>query len=83
MEKIAAPFRYLAIGLIYFYRLAISPLLGPKCRFTPSCSEYSILAIKRFGVFKGVWLGGKRLLKCHPLHPGGHDPVPEAEDKKS
>ncbi|ELY9176242.1 membrane protein insertion efficiency factor YidD [Escherichia coli] len=58
------------------YQRLISPLLGPHCRFTPTCSSYGIEALRRFGVIKGSWLTVKRVLKCHPLHPGGDDPVP-------
>ena len=65
----------LIILLIKFYRLFISPLKPPTCRFVPTCSEYAILAIEKYGVSKGVWLGLKRLLKCHPFHSGGYDPV--------
>ncbi len=62
--------------LIRGYQHFISPLIGPKCRFTPSCSHYAIVALKRFGLIKGCWLIVKRVLKCHPLHQGGEDPVP-------
>lgn len=64
------------IGLIRVYQWGISPLLGPRCRFTPSCSHYAIEALRCFGVVKGSWLAVKRVLKCHPLNPGGDDPVP-------
>lgn len=64
------------IILIRGYQRFISPLLGPHCRFTPGCSQYAIEAIRRFGMLKGSWLATKRILKCHPLHPGGDDPVP-------
>ncbi|BBU99460.1 hypothetical protein OOC_01932 [Providencia rettgeri Dmel1] len=62
--------------LIRGYQLAISPLLGPRCRFNPTCSNYGIEALRRFGMLKGSWLTAKRVLKCHPLHAGGDDPVP-------
>ncbi|TET26888.1 MAG: membrane protein insertion efficiency factor YidD [Dehalococcoidia bacterium] len=65
-----------ALGLIRFYQLAISPVMLPSCRFTPSCSQYTYQAISRFGFFKGVWLGAKRLGRCHPFHSSGYDPVP-------
>jgi uncharacterized protein len=65
-----------AIYTIKLYRTVISPLLGPTCRFNPTCSEYSIIAIDRYGIFKGGLLSVKRLLKCHPFHAGGDDPVP-------
>ncbi len=63
--------------LITGYRVAISPLLGNNCRFNPSCSSYTEQAIERHGVCCGGYLGLKRLLRCHPFHPGGYDPVPE------
>jgi hypothetical protein len=66
----------LLILLLRGYKLALSPLLGPRCRFVPSCSEYAMEAIGRFGALKGGWLAVKRIGRCHPLHPGGHDPVP-------
>ncbi|MEP6571246.1 MAG: membrane protein insertion efficiency factor YidD [Gemmatimonadota bacterium] len=72
---LALPRRLLA-GLIRLYQLTISPVLPPSCRFTPSCSQYSLEAVLRHGVLKGGWLGARRLLRCHPFHPGGFDPVP-------
>ncbi|MHB9100854.1 MAG: membrane protein insertion efficiency factor YidD [Sulfuricella sp.] len=66
----------LFVGLIRVYQYLISPLLGPHCRFTPTCSEYSCQALVKFGAFKGGWLGIKRLCRCHPKHPGGYDPIP-------
>jgi putative membrane protein insertion efficiency factor len=67
--------RKLAIICITIYRRAISPLLPPSCRFTPTCSEYALTAIQSFGVVKGGWLAAKRILRCNPWHPGGYDPV--------
>ncbi|OOE51948.1 membrane protein insertion efficiency factor YidD [Salinivibrio kushneri] len=67
------------IALIRGYQLVISPLIGPRCRFTPTCSHYAIMAIQSHGVIKGCWLAGKRLLKCHPLNDGGYDPVPPSD----
>jgi putative membrane protein insertion efficiency factor len=58
------------------YRLVISPLYGPTCRFYPSCSEYALIAVDRHGVIRGGWLAVRRLLRCHPWNPGGVDPVP-------
>ena len=68
------------ILLIRGYQLVISPMLGPHCRFTPTCSQYGIEALRRFGMVKGGWLTVKRVLKCHPLHEGGDDPVPPKND---
>ena len=65
------------ITLIYMYQYTFSILLGPCCRFYPSCSTYASVSIQRFGIWKGNLLALKRLLKCHPSHPGGYDPVPE------
>ncbi|MBQ1783974.1 MAG: membrane protein insertion efficiency factor YidD [Gammaproteobacteria bacterium] len=66
----------LLILLVRSYQLIISPLLGPRCRFTPSCSCYAIDALRLHGPWRGVWLAARRIGRCHPLHPGGHDPVP-------
>ncbi|MBP7546716.1 MAG: membrane protein insertion efficiency factor YidD [Corallincola sp.] len=66
----------LLILLVRGYQLIISPLLGPRCRFTPSCSCYAIDALRLHGPWRGTWLAVRRLGRCHPLHPGGHDPVP-------
>jgi putative membrane protein insertion efficiency factor len=65
----------LLIKVINFYRKYISPLKKPCCRFYPTCSEYTKQAIEKYGFFKGCWLGLKRISKCHPLHPGGYDPL--------
>lgn len=65
------------LWLIRAYQLGISPMLGPRCRFYPSCSCYAYAAVERFGVIRGSWLAVKRLLRCHPFTPGGYDPVPE------
>jgi uncharacterized protein len=68
--------RYVAALLIRLYQWTVSPLLGPRCRFYPSCSQYALEALLRFGVLEGGWLAVKRLARCHPWHPGGFDPVP-------
>ena len=66
----------LAICLIRCYQWTIGPFLGPCCRFHPSCSQYTLEAIRRFGLLRGGWLGARRIGRCHPWHPGGFDPVP-------
>ncbi|UII26646.1 membrane protein insertion efficiency factor YidD [Fulvivirga maritima] len=66
---------------VRFYQLAISPLLGQNCRHTPTCSQYTIEAIKEWGPFKGTWLGMKRISRCHPWGTSGYDPVPKKEKK--
>ena len=66
-----------ALRLIQVYRLALSPLLPPSCRYAPTCSEYCYDAIAEYGLLQGGWLGIKRIARCHPFHPGGADPVPE------
>lgn len=65
--------------LLRAYQLTLSPLLGPKCRFYPSCSQYAMDALRHHGVGHGCLLAARRLCKCHPLHPGGFDPVPAAK----
>jgi len=67
----------LLIVALRFYKRWVSPMLGQRCRFVPTCSEYSMTAIERFGAVHGSWLTVRRLARCHPLCPGGHDPVPE------
>jgi len=66
--------------LVLLYRRLVSPLLIPACRFTPSCSAYAAEAFRSHGLLKGAWLTVCRLARCHPWHPGGHDPVPPGED---
>ena len=67
---------YLLILPIKLYQLLLSPLIGPSCRFTPTCSNYAIEAINKYGPIKGIWLSIKRISKCHPWGDSGHDPVP-------
>ena len=62
--------------LIKFYRLFLSPLKPPSCRYIPTCSEYAFIAIEKYGALKGGWMAVKRILRCHPFHKGGYDPVP-------
>jgi len=73
-------FRILFTALIRVYQYTLSPVLGPSCRFYPSCSEYAYQAIMRHGPFRGLLLALKRILRCHPFHPGGYDPVPPVAD---
>ncbi|MCI6283227.1 membrane protein insertion efficiency factor YidD [Selenomonas sp.] len=66
----------LLLLLISFYRAAISPMFPPSCRYVPTCSAYAMEAIQKYGAWKGGWLACKRILRCHPFHKGGYDPVP-------
>ncbi len=66
----------LLLFLIRFYRKNISPLRQPCCRYVPTCSQYALEAVEKYGAMKGFWLALKRLLRCHPFHKGGYDPVP-------
>jgi len=68
--------KWLVMALIRIYQTIISPLLGPRCRYMPTCSQYMLEAVNRYGVFKGGWLGLKRLIRCNPWAKGGYDPVP-------
>ncbi len=68
------------IILISGYRRLISPLFPASCRFQPTCSQYAMEAVEKFGAFRGSWLAIKRILRCHPFHPGGYDPVPSKDD---
>lgn len=68
--------KQLLIALLRAYQYALSPMLGRSCRFFPSCSDYAVEAIGRHGALKGSYLAARRVLRCHPWHPGGYDPVP-------
>ncbi len=68
--------KWLVLRVIDLYRRLISPLLGPGCRFSPTCSSYAYQAIDRYGTWRGTWLAARRITRCHPWHPGGFDPVP-------
>lgn len=67
--------KIIILGLVHFYRSFLSPLKPPTCRFVPTCSEYALIAIEKYGVARGVKLAVKRVLRCHPFHPGGYDPI--------
>lgn len=75
--------RKIFIGLIRIYQYAISPYLPPSCRYTPTCSSYSVEAINRFGIFRGGWMAIRRVTRCHPWHEGGYDPVPGSNEADS
>ena len=68
--------KLLLLALIRIYKYVISPILGRRCRFFPSCSEYAAEAVEKYGALKGAYLGLKRISRCHPWNPGGFDPVP-------
>ncbi|HJH10430.1 MAG TPA: membrane protein insertion efficiency factor YidD [Metalysinibacillus jejuensis] len=74
--------KHIFIWLIQLYRKYISPMTPPTCRFHPTCSAYGLEAFEKHGVIKGLYLTTKRILKCHPFHPGGFDPVPEKKPSK-
>ncbi len=76
MKQLRRIISHLLLLPVYFYRAAISPLLPPVCRYTPTCSQYAIEAIKKHGPFSGLWLAIKRIARCHPWGGSGHDPVP-------
>ncbi|HEY6975205.1 MAG TPA: membrane protein insertion efficiency factor YidD [Chitinophagaceae bacterium] len=76
MKQVLQILSYPFILLIKFYQYVISPVLGPKCRFTPTCSQYAIQALRKFGLIKGCWLAVKRISRCRPGGGSGYDPVP-------
>lgn len=76
MKKLLKILSYPFIALIWIYQKLISPILGPKCRFTPTCSNYALQSFQKYGLFKGFWLSVKRISRCHPWGGSGYDPVP-------
>lgn len=76
MNSVSKIINWLLIGLVRFYQLFISPLKPKSCRFYPTCSAYALQALTTYGPMKGSYLVIKRILKCHPFHPGGYDPLP-------
>ena len=77
MKTLARAVALIVVSPIRVYQRVISPLIGPRCRFYPSCSEYAAQSILRHGAIRGIYLGVRRLLRCHPWNPGGFDDVPE------
>ncbi len=75
MEGKKVKMKLIILSLIRLYQKMISPIKGPSCRFFPTCSNYTLQAVEKYGVFKGLGKGLWRILKCHPFHPGGYDPV--------
>ncbi|NLJ00758.1 MAG: membrane protein insertion efficiency factor YidD [Bacteroidales bacterium] len=74
---------WILLAPVYFYRAVISPLLPPSCRYTPTCSQYTIEALRRHGPFKGTYLSARRILSCNPWGGKGYDPVPEPKPRRS
>ena len=68
--------RLVVMGLVRAYQVTLAPYMFTQCRFNPTCSRYTYEAVERYGALKGSWLGARRILRCHPFHPGGFDPVP-------
>src|SRR5690606_31006816 len=78
MSHLSALITRILLALIRFYQLALSPLLGPSCRFQPTCSNYAAECLSTQGPLRGTWLAVRRIARCHPFHPGGYDPPPQA-----
>lgn len=78
MNPISRALSACLIGLIRVYQVTLSPLIGPSCRFEPSCSRYAVACLSTHGPLRGSWLSLKRIARCHPFHPGGFDPPPPA-----
>lgn len=68
--------REVVLGMIRVYQVSLAHIMVSQCRYTPSCSRYTYEAVERYGALRGSWMGVKRILRCHPFHPGGYDPVP-------
>jgi uncharacterized protein len=83
IRKINAAFTLIINLILFGYRYLISPVMGQNCRFYPSCSEYAQTAINVHGVWRGCWLASKRIMRCHPWHSGGYDPVPGKKCEES
>ncbi len=79
LNTLFSPLKWLMVGSIRLYQRFISPLTPPTCRFTPTCSHYTLQAVQLHGPLYGGWLGASRICRCHPFNPGGHDPVPGFE----
>lgn len=77
LHRVAGVPKWCVLCLIQFYRSCISPRFPACCRYVPTCSQYALEAVERFGALRGSWLAVKRILRCHPFHEGGYDPVPE------
>jgi putative membrane protein insertion efficiency factor len=75
--------KIIALALIRFYQRVLSPVIPSNCRYDPTCSHYTYEAVQKHGAFKGLWLGMKRIARCHPLGPSGYDPVPPVKKKHS
>ena len=76
VAKLKAAPRTVVLALVRFYRSYVSPLFPPTCRYVPTCSEYAMIALQKYGFIKGSWLAITRICRCQPWHPGGYDPVP-------
>ncbi len=74
--------RIALIALVKGYQYAVSPLIGPRCRFVPTCSQYAVDALERHGVWRGGWLAMRRVARCHPFCAGGYDPVPDDRSRE-
>jgi hypothetical protein len=68
--------KYLVLGLIRLYQRYVSPMTRPSCRYVPTCSQYAVESVSKYGALKGLWLAVRRISRCHPFHEGGYDPVP-------